>query len=304
MTQGQFQSMIQSEEIQSRFDAILGEGNGAPFLMSVFGCYVKDKKLQECNAQSILMAAAKGASLGLTFDPNFGMCFIKPIREKVSHGYVKKAQFQMGYKGFIELGHRSQQYRYLNVTDVREGEFKGIDRMTGVIEIEGIQDTDERNSKPVIGYISYFELLNGFSKSLYMTIKELKDHAKKWSESYGEKDSSWSDDRFPGMAKKTVLKLNLDRWSPKSVQMQRAIKADQSVVLDWEGVKLSYPDNPNHLVVKPLEVIEAERADESARAHIEISTSVEQLESLYEHIPNADVRKLYDEKMAILKAKK
>lgn len=233
-----FKTMINDPKVQERFEKMLGD-NSTAFLMSALNVVQGNNKLQTADPQSVLMACAVSATLNLPVDPSLSMAFIVP--------YAGKAQFQIGYKGLIELGHRSQQYRGLNVSDVRGEEYKGIDRMTGRMEFEWIKDNDARYKLPITGYVAYFELRNGFSKALYMTENEITQHAAKYSKTFNHKDGQWKKNR-PGMAKKTVLKLLLDKWSPKSVDMRKAIQADQAVIGDWDGNKLEYPDNPNGVV--------------------------------------------------------
>ncbi len=294
ITEQKLKHYIENEDVKERFQKMLGD-NSTAFLLSILNTVQNNWSLRKCDPQSILMAGAVAGTLDLPVDPTFGMAYIIP--------YGSKAQFQIGYKGLIELGHRSQQYKRLNVLDVREGEFKEINRLTGEMDFEWMQDNDKRNEIPVMGFVAFFRLQNGFEKTLFMTIKEITAHAKKYSKSFHKSDSPWNTN-FEGMAKKTVLKLMLDKWSPKSVQMRTAIKADQAIVHDWDGNRLSYGDNPNSEAKKTPEQLDLERDIESATNHIEQSTSVEQLETVYEHIPNDDVRKLYDLKLTELNSKK
>lgn len=297
-----FKNIIERVDVRERFERMLGDpAKASSFLLSVLNCVQNNYQLQKAEPNSILMASAVAGTMDLPVDPSLGMAYIIPYNTKVGNAWITKAQFQIGYKGLIELGHRSQQYKGLNVEDVREGEFKGIDRLTGRMNWDWIQDNDERNEQPVVGYVAFFELINGFSKALYMTNKEVERHAKKYSKSFDS--GQWTKD-FSGMAKKTVLKRVIDKWGPKSVSMRKAIKADQGVIHDWDGDFVSYPDNPLNEKPKSVDEVNAERHRENAIRHIRVSTSCEQLEQVYEHIPDDDVRKLYDEKMAELTANK
>lgn len=248
ITQRPFKFLIEDVKVKERFEKMLGD-NATAFLMSALNVVSNNNKLQEADPQSVLMACAVSATLNLPVDPNLSMAFIVP--------YAGKAQFQIGYKGLIELGHRSQQFLALNVTDVREGEYKGIDRMSGKMEFDWIQNNDERYALPEVGYLAYFKLVNGFEKSFYMTVSEIEKHAKKYSKSFNHKDGQWKKNK-PGMSKKTVLKLLIDRWAPKSVEMRKAIQADQAVIGDWEGNKLKYPDNAT--TIDPEELIKEQEA--------------------------------------------
>lgn len=165
--------------------------------------------------------------MNLPINPNLGFAYIIPYKNNKSGGY--EAQFQMGYKGFIQLAQRSGQFKRINATDVREGELLGVNRLSGELNIEWVEDEKERNAKPVVGYIGYFKLLNGFEKELYMTVEELQSHGKKYSQSFKRGYGLWADE-FDTMAKKTVLKLLISKYGALTTNLQEAILADQSAV--------------------------------------------------------------------------
>ena len=234
--------MIGDPKVTERFQEMLGK-NATPFLMSVLNCVQNNDKLSQADPQSVLMASAVAGTLNLPIDPNLGQAYIIPYNVKIKEPgqpdrWEQRAQFQIGYKGLIQLGHRSRQFLGLNVTEVREGEFKGIDRMTGITEFEWIQDNDVREKLPIIGFVSYFKLTNGFEKSLWMTKDQITAHGTKYSKTF--KTGQWQND-FIGMGKKTVLKLLVDKFAPKSVDMQKAITNDQGV-FDQNG-EMKYLDN-------------------------------------------------------------
>jgi recombination protein RecT len=195
------------------------------------------------------------------------------------------AQFQLGYKGFIQLSQRSGQFQTLNATDVREGEIKEFNRLTGEITFEW---SDDRMQKPVIGYVAYFKLLNGFEKSLYMTVEELKNHGDKYSKTFKMKNGLWATD-FNAMAMKTVTKLLLAKYAPLSVDMQRAVITDQSVIKDAETLDIDYVDN---------EEVEVDKEAERIRLMIEDATCIDDLNRLKEHVP-ASQMDIFDKKMNI-----
>ena len=147
----------------------------------------------------------------------------------------KVAQFQIGYKGYIQLAMRSGQYRDLDVIEVREGEYKGKDAFTGKARVEFIEDDNERLKLPIIGYFAYFELLNGFRKSLYWTKEKMEQHALTYSQAYktdvkkGWNMSFWSKD-FDGMAFKTMLRQLISKWGIMSVEFQTAYTNDMGVI--------------------------------------------------------------------------
>lgn len=237
-----FKDLIGDPKVTERFQEMLGK-NATPFLMSVLNCVQNNEKLSKAEPQSVLMASAVAGTLNLPIDPNLGQAYIIPYNLRIKEAgkpdrWEMRAQFQIGYKGLIQLGHRSRQFLALNVTEVREGEFKGIDRMTGKTEFDWIQDNDEREKLPIIGFVSYFKLTNGFEKSWWMSTKQMTAHGMKYSKTF--KVGQWQND-FIGMGKKTALKLLVDKFAPKSVDMQKAITNDQGV-FDADG-EMKYLDN-------------------------------------------------------------
>lgn len=162
------------------------------------------------------------------------------------------AQFQIGSKGFKQLALRTGQFEIINETDVREGEIKHYDRLSGAIEFEWIQDETEREKRKVVGYVSYFKLLNGYSQTYYMPIEKLEAHGKKYSQTFKKGFGLWKDD-FDAMCRKTVIKLNLSKNAPLSVEMQKAVTADQGIVNDAETVDVTYVDNDAEKVDKAEE---------------------------------------------------
>ncbi len=228
-----FQKLINSPAVKRRFEELLDQ-SAASFVSSVYAIYRSNSRLQECNYNSIMGAAGIAAALKLPINPSLGFAYIVP--------YKGVAQFQIGYKGLIQLAMRTNQYLTLNAGAVCEGQIKEIDFVTGeVIRGEKISDT-------IVGYIAYMELLNGFRKALYMTCEEIDEHAKKYSQSYaydiknGKKSSVWSLN-FGAMAKKTVLKRLLNTYAVISIDQRdltTAIQADQAVITE-EGFR--YVDN-------------------------------------------------------------
>lgn len=282
-----FKKLIEDIKVKARFERMLGD-NATAFLMSVLNCVNNNEKLQLCDPQSVLMAAAVAGTLGLPIDPNLGQAFIIPYKIQG----VMKAQFQIGYKGLIQLGHRAQQFKGLNTTEVREGEYKSVNRLTGKHYFEWIQDDDEREKLTIEGFVAYFELVNGFTKSMYMTTKKMKWHGAKYSKTFTNQSGRWVID-YVGMGKKTVLKLLIDKYAPKSVDMQKAITSDQGI-FDTDG-SMKYADNPTNDVVD-LEEHNAEKERQRGITFIVSAKDINTLEKVYEHIPDEDVRKLYDKK--------
>jgi recombination protein RecT len=157
---------------------------------------------------------------------------------------VSVAQFQMGYKGFIQLALRTGQYKNINASEIYDGELVNHDRITGDVEI----DTKKKRSNSIIGYVAYFKLLNGFEKMLYMSKEQVEIHGGKYSKSYAQKYSRWQQD-FDSMALKTVIKLLLSKYGILSVEMQTAMTVDQSVIKNADTMDVEYVDNQNAEVI-------------------------------------------------------
>lgn len=242
-------ALFAKDEVKTKFQEMMGK-RAAAFITSVLQITSQNEMLSTADPVSIYQSAAVAATLDLPLNNNLGFAYIVPYNSKQKDGTWKVvAQFQIGSKGFKQLALRSGQFITINDTDVREGELKHYNRLTGEIEFEWIQDVKVRLSKPIIGYASYFKLLNGFEKTFYMTVDELKDHGLKFSQTFKKGFGLWKDD-FDGMARKTVIKLNLSKNAPLSVDMQKAVVADQAVVNDAETEDVEYIDNDQEQEVR------------------------------------------------------
>lgn len=247
-------TLFAKDEVKKKFQELLGK-RAPSFITSVLQIVASNNLLSKADPHSIYHSAAVAATLDLPLNNNLGFAYIVPYNQKQADGtYKQVAQFQMGYKGFKQLALRSGQFKLINATDVREGELKFHDRLTGYMEFEWIKDEASRLSKKIIGYVSYFELLNGFSQTFYMTVGELEKHGKKYSQTYKKGFGLWKDD-FEGMCLKTVIKLNLSKNGPLSVDMQRAVIVDQAIINDSETEDITYVDNSDVEVDKEKERI-------------------------------------------------
>lgn len=247
-----FNRCIASVETQQYLLQVLGRKKES-FVNNITALVANDANLQGCSPMSLIYAGIKATALDFPLDNNLGFAYVIPYNKKKvtdENGVtrevdVKEAQLQWGYRAFIQLAIRTGQYRRINVTDVREGEIKSMDLLTGEIAFDAVPN---RIELPVIGYAAYFELLNGFSKTLYMTVEELQRHAMSYSKTYSSKfestrnSSKWATD-FDAMAKKTVIKLLLSKYAPLSVQMQEAVRTDQAI-FDDNG-RQEYSDAPD-----------------------------------------------------------
>lgn len=236
-----FNACIASEQTQNYLQQVLHERKSS-FVNNLVALVSNQTNLQECAPMSLVYAALKATALNLPLDPNLGFAYIIPYKNNKKN--TTEAQFQIGYRGLIQLAIRSGQYLLLNVTEVRHGEYRGENLLTGEVDIAMVPN---RESQPVIGYVAFFKLVNGFTKVLYMTVEKVKEHALRYSQTYSSKydyvrkSSKWTTD-FDEMAKKTVLKLLLGKFGPLSVEMQNAIQNDQAVI-DDQG-EAQYLDNP------------------------------------------------------------
>lgn len=225
---------VRADSVTKRINDLLGK-RAPQFVTSLVTAVNENIKLAECDPQSILNSALTAASMDLPINQNLGFAYLIPYKTK-DKGMV--CQFQMGYKGFIQLAQRSGYYKTINVTEVKDGEIKVQDRLTGEITFDWITDDAKRSELKTVGYVAYFRLLNGFEKSMFMSTDEALAHGKKYSKSFAKWNSGlWVDD-FDAMARKTVLKLLLSKYGPLNTQLQEAIQKDQTV-------NDAYVDNPN-----------------------------------------------------------
>lgn len=243
-------NLFAKDEVRGKFQEMLGK-RATSFITSVLQIVASNKLLAKAEPHSVYHAAAAAATLDLPLNNNLGFAYIVPYNESSQDKQgnwitVQVAQFQMGYKGFIQLAQRSGQYKLINAVDVREGELIGKNLLTGELVFKWEQDEEKRDALPIIGYVSYFELLNGFSKMIYMSVKKLKSHAQRYSKTYQKNKGKWIDD-FESMALKTVLKLNISKYGPLSVDMQKAITFDQAIIKDSDTMDVSYADGTGEL---------------------------------------------------------
>jgi len=215
--------ILAAQSVKEQFEAVLKENAGA-FVASIIDLYNTDKTLQLCDPRNVVMEALKAASLKLPINKQLGFAWIVPYRDSKTGQYIPT--FQLGYKGYIQLCMRTGAYRYINADVVYEGELVKQDKLTGEIEI----DPSKRISDKKIGYFAFIETLNGFRKTLYMSVEEVTKHAERYSKSYGRESSVWATD-FDSMALKTVLRLLLSKYGIMSVEMQRAYIEDSSDIV-------------------------------------------------------------------------
>lgn len=245
-----FSLAIQSDAYKRLINNTLGDPKrSAKFIAGITSAVATNQDLQECDAGSILSGALLGEALNLSPSPQLGQYYLVPFKDK--------AQFQLGYKGYIQLAIRSGQYKKLNVLAIKEGELISYDALNEEIDVRLIDDEEERENTPTVGYYAMFEYTNGFRKTLYWSKNKMKKHAMQYSQSYmkdikkGTSYSFWSKD-FDGMAFKTMLRQLISKWGIMSVEMQEALSKDMAVI-KADG---SYDYVDNTPVTEPKQVVE------------------------------------------------
>lgn len=268
-------SYLTGDAVKQRINQVIGGKDGQRFISAVVSAVQTNPALQECTNQSILSAALLGESLKLSPSPQLGQYYMVPFNDR-ERGKV--AQFQLGYKGYIQLAIRSGQYKKLNVLAIKAGELIKFDPLNEEIEVKLIEDEEQREAAETIGYYAMFEYTNGFRKAIYWSRNKMLAHADKYSQAfskdggtvktrYGEKkkvsyadyltgnydpkdawmySSFWYKD-FDGMAYKTMLRQLISKWGIMSIDMQSAIDADMAVINE-DGTK-DYVDNDPDVIV-------------------------------------------------------
>lgn len=265
-----FSAYMNQDNIRNLVQQAVGK-NAQSFTASIISAVSNNPQLQECTQNTILSAALLGESLKLSPSPQLGQYYLVPFAKKDKNGNVicYNAQFVLGAKGYKQLAMRSGQYLDIDVLEIKEGEYKGRDRFTGKQKFEFVEDDDERDALPTIGYMAYFELLNGFKKVVYWTKDKMIKHANTYSAAFNAakyddyingkipqkelyKYSSFWYKNFDEMAFKTMLRYLISQWGIMSIEMQSAMGTDLSVLVDLriyhDG---EYYANANLYFVKP-----------------------------------------------------
>lgn len=232
-----FNAMLENTRTQEYLTNVLGEKKQT-FVSNMVALVSSNKALSECDPSTIMFSCLKATALGLAVDPSLGLAWVLPYRDNKNNTTV--ATFQLGAKAYIQLALRTAQYKKINVRDVRQGEIVGEDFVSGDMQFKKLEK--DREKAPIVGYVAMFELINGFSKQLYMTVEELDAHAKRFSQTYRKGYGLWSDKEMRGsMMEKTILKRLLSKYGVLSVEMEQAIKSDSAVLGENNSVR--YIDN-------------------------------------------------------------
>ena len=225
---------------KKKINEMVGGEKGQQFITAIISAVSTNPQLAECDHSTILSAALVGQALNLSPSPQLGQYYMVPFNDN-KRG-CKVAQFQIGYKGYIQLAIRSGYYKKLNVLAIKEGELVKYDALNEDIEVKLIEDEEEREKAPTIGYYAMFEYLNGFRKTLYWTKKHMEAHAEKYSMGYkAHKGYTFWEKDFDGMAYKTMLRQLISKWGIMSVDMQKAMESDMAEIK--EDGTYEYVDN-------------------------------------------------------------
>ncbi len=258
MQQPKFSVAIQKEIYQKLIYNTLGEQRGIQFIAAVSTAVANNPKLQQCDAGSIIRAALLGESLNLSLSPQLGQCYLIPYPKKQNGTEVYVAQFQLGYKGYLQLAIRSGYYKKINVLPIKVGELEYFDPLEEQIKVHMIEDEEVRENADTMGYYAMFEYLNGFKKAIYWSKKKMETHADTYSKAFSLETreklnhgelSQWEKDKcssfwyknFDAMACKTMLRQLISKWGIMSIELQEAYEKDMSLI--HEDGKVEYPDS-------------------------------------------------------------
>lgn len=249
-----FSNFLMGDAVRKKINETVGGANGQRFITSILSAVSTNPALQECEHASIISAAFLGEALKLSPSPQLGQYYMVPFNDNKRN--CKVAQFQLGYKGYIQLAIRSGYYRNINVLTIKEGELVRYNPLTEELEVNLIEDDEVREQTPTIGYYAMFEYMNGFRKTLYWTKKKMLAHADKYSQAFSlnatagkypkvsytdfeagkvpenemwKYSSFWYKD-FDGMAHKTMLRQLISKWGIMSIDMQEAYKKDMATI--------------------------------------------------------------------------
>ena len=268
---GQFMATVGNKLVES---TLQDPARKQQFVANLVTAVANNPTLRECDQLSVVSAALQAEALHFPINNSLGYVYLVPFNDK-KRG-CKVAQFQIGYKGYIQLAIRSGQYKSINVVEVKEGELGEYDPLNGQ-SFHWIKDYATRKAAKTIGYVGQFELVNGFKTQLYISYEEMLDHADTYSQAFSAEtykqliagtykgdawklSSFWYKD-FDSMSKKTVLRQLLSKWGIMSVEMQEAFIKDQTEMK--ENGDYEYIDNPKRDFAKPTkeEVVEQQQEE-------------------------------------------
>jgi recombination protein RecT len=267
MQQLTVKSIFEKDTTKQKLEQMLGK-KAQGFITSVLQISTNNALLAKADPLSVYNAAMIAATLDLPINQNLGFAWIVPYRGQ--------AQFQMGWKGYVQLAQRTGQYKRINVTKVYENQFIGFNYLTEELNA----DFSLEPSGAVVGYAAYFQLHNGYEKLVYWTKKQAEEHGRRFSQSFN--NGPWKSD-FDAMAMKTVLKNTLSKWGILSIEMQTAVRTDSAVIKDENGTVVQYVDNAD--AVEQLPLITEEQLEQAKKEIIEGNCYLEDVTALYDLYP-------------------
>lgn len=236
----------------------------ARFVTAITSAVSANPALQDCDAGTILSAGLLGEGLNLSPSPQLGQYYMVPFNDTKNHRKV--AQFQLGYKGYIQLAIRSGQYKKLNVLSIKQGELVRFDPLNEEIEVQLMEDETQREQAETIGYYAMFEYINGFRKAIYWSREKMESHALQYSKGYRAKKgyTFWEKD-FDSMACKTMLRQLISKWGIMSIEMERAVTNDMGVIHDNGSVDFVDSVQPMEAETEPQNIVEEQAQDVSVQ---------------------------------------
>ena len=258
-----FSVYMAQNAVKDKINQMMSGKDGAKFITSIVSLVANNPDIAHCEHSTILAAALLGESLKLSASPQLGQFYIVPFKDNNNNRTV--AQFQLGYKGYIQLAIRSGYYKKLNVLALKKGELIHYDPLEETIEVRLIDDEEEREKEETVSYYAMFEYQNGFRKTLYWSKSKMEAHAKKYSQAYrrdlnkNTKYSFWSKD-FDGMGFKTMIRQLISKWGIMSVEMQTAFANDMAIIS--ENGEANFVDNQEEIIEAEANTIKAEEIEE------------------------------------------
>ncbi|MCI5824550.1 MAG: recombinase RecT [Candidatus Gastranaerophilales bacterium] len=264
-----FSTFMTSDAVKNKINQMIAGKDGNKFITSIISLVSDNPAIAECEHSTILASALLGESLKLSPSPQLGQYYIVPFKENNKDGSLKRtvAQFQIGYKGYIQLAIRSGYYKKMNVLSIKDGELVKYNPLDETIEADLIEDEEKRENTATIGYYAMFEYQNGFTKTIYWSKAKMEAHAKKYSQAYRTdlkrnwKYSFWSKD-FDAMAYKTMLRQLISKWGIMSVEFQTAVTNDMAVLNDIES-QPQFVDNIGEETIIEAEVNNMEESKDT-----------------------------------------
>lgn len=240
-------AILDGQNMRKRFDELLGK-RSPQFISSIVSLVNADTNMQRAFYEApmtVIQSALKAATFDLPIDQNLGYAYIVPFNnsKKNEDGTFTKrteASFILGWKGMHQLALRTGAYKTINVMDIREGELKKYNRLTEEVDIQFEEDEDKREALPVIGYVGYYKLVNGAEKTIYMTVKQIENHEKKFRKG-NYQGKGWRDD-WDAMARKTVYRRLIGKWGVMSIDYQSHGESVANLMQEEFGL-----DNPQQM---------------------------------------------------------